>query len=407
MQVSVAPATTVEGSAPMPDTPSRMHSAPSEMQNLTKGQQSVRPPVTPSSYSNLSPTDLNPPGIQKVVVEHIMRNEEAPHHYAASRLRAFSGKVPRPGNEADYETWRSSVELLLTDPMLSDLNRSRKIVDSLLPPASDFIKHLGSQALPSAYLQLLDSAYGTVEDGDELFAKFMGTLQNAGEKPSNLHRLQVVLNTATRRGGASADEFDRQLLKQFCRGCWDDSLIAELQLEQKVKTPPSFAELLLLLRTEEDKQANKAMRMKKHLGTSKQPPVPPKQRVWSQLQSACSETKAVDEADLLKKQIAELQAQIAQLTPQKKSKSKTANPNVNAQTNPAPQQPLPVPISESQPPPKPQPWCCFRCGEDGHVASKCSNEANPTLVATKRRQLQRKQQEWESQNGSADPHRLN
>lgn len=126
------------------------------------------------------------------------------------------------------------MELLLTDPALSDLSRSRKIVDSLLPPASDFIRHLDSQALPSAYLQLLDSAYGVVEDGDELFAKFMGTLQNAGEKPSNyLHRLQVVLNTATRRGGASADEFDRQLLKQFCRGCWDDSLIAELQLEQK------------------------------------------------------------------------------------------------------------------------------------------------------------------------------
>lgn len=237
--------------------------------------------MTASSHSNLNPTDLNPPGIQKVVVKHIVRNEEAPsYHYAATCLRAFSGKLPQPGNEADYETWRSSVEQLLTDPTLSDLNHSRKIVDSLLPPASDFIKHLGSQALPSAYLQLFDSAYSTVGDGDKLFAKFMGTLQNAGEKPSNyLHRLQVVLNTATTRGGASADEFDRQLFKQFCRGCWDDSLIAELQLEQKIKPPPSFAELLLLLCTEEDKQANKAMLMKKHLGTSKQPPAPPKQRV--------------------------------------------------------------------------------------------------------------------------------
>ncbi|XP_039895807.1 uncharacterized protein LOC120738577 [Simochromis diagramma] len=404
MQSRIAPDTTIQGAA--------LRSAP-EIQNLTKEQHPRIPPVMVSTCPDLSPSDLNPPEIQKVVVEHIVRNEEAPpHHYAASRLRVFSGRLPRPNNETDYETWRSSVELLLTDPALSDLSRSRKIVDSLLPPASDFIRHLDSQALPSAYLQLLDSAYGAVEDGDELFAKFMGTLQNAGEKPSNyLHRLQVVLNTATRRGGASADEFDRQLLKQFCRGCWDDSLIAELQLEQKIKNPPSFAELLLLLRTEEDKHANKAVRMKKHLGTSRQQPAPPKQHVWSQLQTACvcSESKAVAETNLLKKQVIELQAQMAQLTPHRKSRGKNANSNakVTVQTNPAPEQPLAVPVPEHQPPPRPRPWYCFRCGEDGHVALRCSNEANPVLVAAKRKQFQRKRQEWETQNGSVDPHHLN
>lgn len=84
----------------------------------------------------------------------------------------FSGKITQPSNEADYDTWRSNVDLFLTDPPVSDLNRSCKILESLLPPAADIVKHLGPQALPSAYLELLDSAYDTVADGEECFASF-------------------------------------------------------------------------------------------------------------------------------------------------------------------------------------------------------------------------------------------
>lgn len=133
---------------------------------------------------------------------------------------------------------------------------------SLLPPASYIVKHLSPQSPPCNYLELLDSAFGMVEDGDKLFAKFMSTFQNAGEKPSQfLHRLQKVLGTAIKRGSVSVTERHWYLLKQFCRGCWNNAIITELQLEQKRKNPPAFSDLLLLLRTEEDKQAIKAVRM--------------------------------------------------------------------------------------------------------------------------------------------------
>lgn len=72
---------------------------------------------------------------------------------------------------------------------------------------------------------------------------------------------------------------NKHLLNQFCRGCWDNTLISELQLKQKKCSPPSFAELLLLLRTEEDREAAKIQRMKQHLGTTKQ-------KVSSQVQFA-------------------------------------------------------------------------------------------------------------------------
>ena len=143
------------------------------------------------THSVLTMSDVNPPAVQRVVVEHVMRaNEAMCSMHSSTRLRPFSGKFPRPNNELDFDTWRANVDLFLTDPSMSDLHRTRKILDSLLPPATDVIKHVSPQALPSVYLQLLDSLYGSVEDGDELLAKFMGTLKNNDEKSSDyLNRL--------------------------------------------------------------------------------------------------------------------------------------------------------------------------------------------------------------------------
>lgn len=67
---------------------------------------------------------------------------------------------------------------------MPDLHKSRKIVDSLLPPVVDLVRHLSLDIAPTNYRQTLESVFGTVQDGEELFAKFMDTYQNAGESPS-------------------------------------------------------------------------------------------------------------------------------------------------------------------------------------------------------------------------------
>lgn len=349
-------------------------------------------------HPSLSGDVVNPPEVQKVVVEHIVKTETAVSQlYGSSKLRAFSGRITRPSNEADYDTWRSNVDLFLTDSSVSDLNRSRKIVESLLPPAADIVKHLGPQALPSAYIELLDSAYGTVADGDECFAKFLGTLQNSGEKPSEyLHRLQVVLNTAVKRGGVTATEFSRHLLKQFCRGCWDNTLISDLQLEQKRDKPPSFAELLLLLRVEEDKQAAKACRMKHHLGSVKSTS---KLHVTSQVHSVCSRPAAEkpSEIEQLKKMVSDIQRQLSALTTFQYHDPQRLSGKARLQKGTA--------LSEKQPTKtntQLRPGYCFRCGEDGHIAPSCSQAPNPSLVALKRRQLQEKRRQFNSHAGASD-----
>ncbi|XP_043088728.1 uncharacterized protein LOC122334908 [Puntigrus tetrazona] len=286
-------------------------------QNLAKERFNSRtsnPKVTVSPHTDLTMDMIDPLSVQKVVVEHIVRtNDTAAIQPTSFRLRSFSGKVPRPVNEPDFDTWRANVQFLLDDPSISDLSRTRRIIDSLLPPAADVIKHMSPQSSPLAYLELLESVYGSVEDGDELLAKFMTMLQNPGEKASSyLHRLQVMLSTTVRRGGISGSEQSRCLIRQFCRGCWDNGLIASLQLEKKKTNPPSFAELVVSIRTEEDRQASKEDRMRSHFGLNKQSNTS-KLRTATHQMSACSRDAVVaaEEVDTIRAQISELHAQVA------------------------------------------------------------------------------------------------
>lgn len=383
-------------------------------------------PVTTVSFAN-------PAEVQRVIVEHVVKsNAPASSAHASFRLRQFSGKVPCPSHEVDFDTWRNSVDLMLQDPALSDFQRSRKILDSLVPPAVHVVKPLGPQALPATYLELLDSAFETVQDGDELFAVFLNTFQNTGETPSQfLHRLQAALTKVLKRGGLLASDADRHLLRQFCRGCWDNALIADLQLERKKENPPSFTELLLQLRTEEDKQTAKETRMKKHLGTSKQRAnvhllaassiendisandVTDLRNQIAQLQSQFTSQKGKtvepqalprdDEIAMLKKQVTQLRSQLTSRKPKK------ATNGAKSQVKPKAADCQPTTDTDSQPRPsnRPRPWYCFRCGEDNHIASTCENEPDPSLVAEKKNQLRDKQALWDSQNGPASPHHLN
>lgn len=281
-----------------------------------------------SGMSHLTMDMIDPPAVQRVVVEHVVRTSDVTAQHTSLRLRSFSGKIPRPPNEPDFDAWRASVKFLLDDPSVSDLSRTRRILDSLLPPAADVIKHVNPQSSPSVYLELLESVYGSVEDGEELLAKFMTMLQNQGEKPSSyLHRLQVMLSATVRRGGIAERERDRSLLKQFCRGCWDHDLIVNLQLERRTNNPPTFAELVVSVRTEEDRRASKEDRMRSHFGMTKQGLAPSKPRAAAHQLSAYSHevaSGAAPETDSMRKQISEIRAQLATMQPLTHQKCQSA-----------------------------------------------------------------------------------
>ncbi|XP_054861590.1 uncharacterized protein LOC129347709 [Amphiprion ocellaris] len=233
-----------------PDAPQTDLGADDQNLSLDPPNSTFRSPtnVMPTQVGSVtsfipSAEQLNPPEVQRVVVEHIVKTSDLNSQiHAPAKLRPFSGKVPCPNFEVDYDTWRSNIECHLADPSVSTAQLVRRIVDSLLPPAATVVKSLGPHASPKAFLDLLDSAYATVEDGDEIFAQFLNVNQNSGEKPSNyLQRLQTFLNRIVKMKTIAPQDSDKQLLKQFCRGCWNNALINNLQLEQrKYKTRPLF-----------------------------------------------------------------------------------------------------------------------------------------------------------------------
>lgn len=366
---------------------------------------SAFPHGAPSSPPLLNTATMNPPEVQKVIIEHFIRNDATPSSYSQSRIRTFSGRLPKPNGEVDYDAWRTQVDLLLSDASLSGSQKVRRILESLLSPAADIVKPLGTNATPRAYLTQLDSAFGVVEDGEELFATFLGSNQNSGEKPSAyLNRLQTLLTKAVSRGGVSAAESDKYLLRQFCRGCWDQSLLIGLQLEHRKSNPPSFPELLLLLRTEEDRRAAKIDRMKKHLGSTKAAT-----HVHSVLsipsfdeEHGAPMSRKDESNSKLEKEVADLRKQVTQLLHKERNSlkfeetpSKTQRESSLQSDNLAAR--VRNPDSTSQTPTPPKPWFCFKCGEDGHIGANCPNEPNSDLVRKKNKELREKRDRFWAQ----------
>lgn len=191
----------------------------------------------------------------------------------------------------------------------------------------------------------------------------------------------VALNLAVKRGGVPATELDRHLLNQFCRGCWDNTLISELQLKQRKSHPPSFAELLLLLLTEEDREAAKTQCMKRHLGTKA------KAGVHAQYATATPEESKVDLlttiTQQLAPQLADIQKQLASLTAHSSRKQPTLSKPTHASR--LSNSMNPPCLSQKTPLSGPKPGYCNNCREDGHIKPNCDSDPNPSLVAMKKR----------------------
>lgn len=255
-----------------------------------------------------------------------------------------------------------------------------------------------------------------VEDGEELFARFLNANQNTGEKPSNyLQRLQVLLTKVVAREGIPLADSNKQLLRQFCRGCWDQAIILVLQLEQKKSSPPSFSELLLLLRTEEDKRAVKQNRMKKHLGNSKAALHAHTAYGMSPCDSANldspSTKNSLSETEKLAKDVAKLQKQFASFFKKEtktadscKTHDKSKESVIEGSSLGTGATSLKVVVNASR---MPRPWFCFKCGENGHIVAQCCNDPNPAVVSQKNKELREKRDRWRAQHESPPEMSLN
>lgn len=172
----------------MPLLQPQMLSNPLQTNN---GATAPDPSSSVKKFSCIAISYVNPPEIQKVVVEHIVRKGDmGPQVHSSLQLHSSSGKTPRPNNEKDVY----KLNCFLVIPACLILRFVSRILKSLLSPAADSQKTYSTTCSLSTFV---NSAFGIVKDGAELFAQFMNTFQDPAEKPSShLHRLQVALNLA-------------------------------------------------------------------------------------------------------------------------------------------------------------------------------------------------------------------
>lgn len=242
---------------------------------------------------------------------------------SSRKLRPFSGSKTPAKDEDAFEIWIELAKGQLEEEE-DDQEKRRRIREALRPPAASIISDLrrDQQAATSQdYLAALELAFGGTESATELHVLFHSSHQKQGETPSEyLTRLQDILRRLIRKGGVEKEKKDCLLLSQFIKGIlYDEMLLVNLQLKEKVPQPPTYLELLQMVRREEAEQLIKVSRRS---GDA------PKKEARSFHQAAG--IKEVGE----------------------KKKSPTSS----------------------------RPKFCYRCGLEGHYKAKCTNEPDVEKV---------------------------
>uniref|UniRef100_A0A8C6TUB1 Uncharacterized protein n=1 Tax=Neogobius melanostomus TaxID=47308 RepID=A0A8C6TUB1_9GOBI len=110
------------------------------------------------------------------------------------RLRVFSGTVPTPAGEEQFDHWLEQAYLMVEESDGSDKDKRRRIMESLKGPALELIKAIrlsDPDASPVKCLEALESAFGHAESGDDLYFSFRLMQQQRAEKLSDfLRRLE-------------------------------------------------------------------------------------------------------------------------------------------------------------------------------------------------------------------------
>ena len=147
------------------------------------------------------------------------------------RLRLFSGKAVVPSGEVDFETWRLSVEQLLSDTSLTEEVKKLTMLESLSRPAIDVIRSISSTSTAQQCMEMLTNMYGQVQDGHDLLVDFLVTYQEPKESASEyINRLYLKIVQVADKGGVTVAALPTQLLRQFVRGCHDEPLVHKLGL---------------------------------------------------------------------------------------------------------------------------------------------------------------------------------
>lgn len=378
-----------------------------------------------------SQTDLGPAAtLQASTPEAIIRavgdllqntSKPASDNSSYRRLRTFSGVVPTPPGEEQLENWILQARLMIEEYDRPDREKKIRIMESVKGPALEILQAVrfnNPEATPQEYIDVIENTFDTPETGEELYFAFRMLCQHRGEKLSEfLRRMERSLSKVVKRGGLSPALIDKARLDQLIKGATgSDLMLLSLRLRERKDNPPTFLQLLNEVRIEEEHEASR-----RRLNLNK----------VVHVKSATVPTGA--HVENLRLEIQGLKTQVSDLTtaagvPGVHSPGAASTENVEADglgedknfqalkkevvrlrkqisvmsVNPSKGVAVPSPRHHGSPTHlqrgaralrDPSHFFCYRCGEDGHISTKCKAPENHPKVIQKFIHAQRKQGE--------------
>lgn len=398
--------------APVKDTSSETGGFTQKLSEFLMGEGKSLADVQ-ALFTPRSTAEGSPESIIRAVGEILEKTTKHPgDSNAYRRLRTFSAVVPTPMGEENMDNWMEQARLMITECECSEKEKRRRIIESVKGPAMEIIRAVRfstPEASAEQYLEAIESTFGSSESGEDLYFKFRSMRQNVGETLSEfLRRIEKALNKVVERDGISPSLVDKVRVEQLIRGAVHaDMLLLQLGLRERKSRPPSFLGLLKEIREAEENEAArhrvtaKAKTIQYHEDERISPSIIQElrmeiQELRSQLNSGDSKPasaaamvlkakersakpKETDDLEIqaLRKQVQQLQQQLVGLS-------------VN-QTQPPPLpeaksiyfQSQAVSASGIKPSRSKDDYFCYRCGEDGHIATKCQAAPNSEQVIQK------------------------
>lgn len=164
------------------------------------------------------------------LVDSLIQSHQTSTNERYQKLPIFSGRIPRPEGEEDFESWMDQATQALEDWNVPGHLARRRISESLLSPAADVIRSL-RRGKPDCdakdYITALYAVYGKIENLPDLMHRFEHTHQKKGEKLSAyIVRIDQILHQIILKKGVDPWEADKVRLDRTLKGARPNHPIA-------------------------------------------------------------------------------------------------------------------------------------------------------------------------------------
>nr|XP_026259294.1 paraneoplastic antigen-like protein 5 [Urocitellus parryii] len=184
------------------------------------------------------------------------------------KLKVFSGGALPGSGEESFEAWLEQVTEMMQMWQVSEIEKRRRLLESLRGPALSIMRVLLANNDSMTVEQCLDALkqiFGNKEDCRTSQFRFLQTSQKSAEKISAfLLRLEPLLQKAVQQSPLSVQSTDMIRLKHIlAQASMTAALRGKLELLDQRGCPPTFLELMKLIRDEEEWETTMAVMKEK------------------------------------------------------------------------------------------------------------------------------------------------